>query len=201
MICLIWPWNQILSPWIPDTPNKWLPKSKSNFYPVASRGKDLDLFQKMVEGDLTRLARNCHKKPLPDNLTLDERSALKNLTTDDSIVVRNADKGGTVVVLDAETYKQEALQQLSDPLTYQTLTCDPSPTFKTKLSALLNRAVQVGLFSPSDIELFIPAHPITPIFHHLPKVHKGTNPLTGRPIVAGIGSLNERLGEWVDSQL
>lgn len=40
-----------------------------------------------------------------------------------------------------------------------------------------------------------------PIFHHLPKIHKGLHPLTGRPIVAGIGSLNERLGEWVDRQL
>lgn len=69
------------------------------------------------------------------------------------------------------------------------------------MSALLDRAIQVGLFSPKDKESFIPEHPITPIFHHLPKVHKGLNPLTGRPIVAGIGSLNEKLGEWVDSQL
>lgn len=40
-----------------------------------------------------------------------------------------------------------------------------------------------------------------PIFHHLPKVHKDLSPLTGRPIVAGIGSLNEHLGHWVDQQL
>lgn len=40
-----------------------------------------------------------------------------------------------------------------------------------------------------------------PVFHHLPKVHKGLSPLVGRPIVAELGFLNERLGEWMDSQL
>lgn len=37
-----------------------------------------------------------------------------------------------------------------------------------------------------------------PIFRHLLKIHKGLNPLTGRPIVTAIGSLNERLGQWLD---
>lgn len=40
-----------------------------------------------------------------------------------------------------------------------------------------------------------------PVFHFLPKVHKGLNPLTGRPIVAGIDSLKERLGQWIEQQL
>lgn len=49
--------------------------------------------------------------------------------------------------------------------------------------------------------MFIPDFPVIPVFHHLPKVHKGLIPLTGRPIVAGIGSLNECLSHWVDQQL
>lgn len=51
-------------------------KSRSHFYPVTSRGKDKDLFQKMVEGDLTHLARSCHRQPIVD-LTQSERIALK----------------------------------------------------------------------------------------------------------------------------
>lgn len=50
-------------------------------------------------------------------------------------------------------------------------------------------------------EMFILEAPIMPIFHNLPNVHKGCNPLLSRPMVAGIGSLNERLGEWIDHQL
>lgn len=104
-----------------------------------------------------------------------------------------------VIVFDSETYKEEALRQLSD--TYQPLASNLTIPFKKELTALLDRAVQAGIFTPKDKESFIPEHPIMPVFHHLPKVHKGLNPRTGRPIVAGIGSLNERLGKWVDSQL
>lgn len=75
---------------------------------------------------MTRLAHNCHKKPVIDNLTLDERSAFKALTADDRIVIRNADKGGIVVVLDSETYKQEAFCQLSDTHTNQALSSNPT---------------------------------------------------------------------------
>lgn len=49
--------------------------------------------------------------------------------------------------------------------------------------------------------MFVPYAPIMPVFHHLPKVHKGTNPFVGEPKVAGIGSLKDRFGEWIDHQL
>lgn len=49
--------------------------------------------------------------------------------------------------------------------------------------------------------MFIPQAAIIPVFHHLPKVHRGLHPLVGRPIVAGIGSLNEHLSQWVDHQI
>lgn len=48
---------------------------------------------------------------------------------------------------------------------------------------------------------FLCEHPIVPVFHHLPKVHQGDIPVKGHPIVAGIGSLIERLGKWVDQFL
>ena len=73
--------------------------------------------------------------------------------------------------------------------------------FKKVFSSLLDRAVSVGIFSDKEKAIFIPDHPIMPVFHHLPKDHKGLTPLVGRPMVAGIGSLNERLGEWLDRQL
>lgn len=157
-----------------DTHNDISFKSRSDLYPVASRGKDIDLFQKMVEGDLVRLARSCNNKKLShDNLTVKERQAFKDLSADDSIVIRNADKGGMVIVLDSETYKEEALRQLSDTYTYQPLASNPTIPFKKELTALLDRAVQAGIFTPKDKESFIPEHPIMPVFHHLPKVHKG----------------------------
>lgn len=147
------------------------------------------------------MARSCCIGPMASNLSDVERQALKVLVADHSIVIRNADKGGTVIVLDSEVYKNEALRQLSNVNTYQKFKADPTSPFKKALSSLLDSAVHAGLFSLKEKELFFPECPIMPVFHHLPKVHKGLNTLLGRPIVAEIGLLNERLGEWVDSQL
>lgn len=160
----------------------------------------MDLYQKMVERDLSHLAKNISNST-NDNLSAGERSSLDILQKDSSIVIKNADKGGAVVVLDASSCKEEALRQLSDQTTYHRLRGDPTGSFKWELSALLDRAVSMGIFTTKDKEMLIPAFPVMPIFHHLPKLHKGLTPLTGRPIVAGIGSLNERLGQWVDQQL
>lgn len=65
------------------------------------------------------------------------------------------------------------------------------------------RAVRVraGILSQEEMDRFIPLAPIMPVFHPMPKVHKGLNPLVGRTILAGIDSLNERLSQWVDHQL
>lgn len=66
---------------------------------------------------------------------------------------------------------------------------------------LVLKGVHLGVLSWKEGENMVAIAPIMPVFHHLPKTHKGLDPLKGRPIVAGIGSLNEHLGLWVDCQL
>lgn len=44
----------------------------------------------------------------------------------------------------------------------------------------------------------IPYNPVTPIYYHLPKVHKYTTNTPGRPIIAGIGSLTSPLSEYIE---
>lgn len=63
------------------------------------------------------------------------------------------------------------------------------------------RCAFLGVLSKKEGEALVPEFPIFPIFHHLPKKHKGLDPLVGRLIVAEIGSLNENFGLWVDCQL
>lgn len=92
-------------------------------------GKDLDLFQKMVKRDLTHLARHWREKSMPNNLSRLEKKALNDLEMDTNIVIRNVDKGGMVVVLNSDSYKSEALRQLSDSHTYHPLKNDPTIPF------------------------------------------------------------------------
>lgn len=69
------------------------------------------------------------------------------------------------------------------------------------LNNLLNEGVFWGIFDKKMALNLIPEYPVSPIFHHLPKIHKGLNPLNRGLIIAGIGSINEKLGEWLDNVL
>ncbi|XP_075119258.1 uncharacterized protein LOC142194142 [Leptodactylus fuscus] len=61
---------------------------------------------------------------------------------------------------------------------------------------LLSEGVNLGIIREDQKEHLITDHPVVPIFHGLPKVHKDINPTALRPIIAGIHSLNERVSEW-----
>lgn len=59
----------------------------------------------------------------------------------------------------------------------------------------------MGVFDNKVAETLIPEFLVMSTFYNLPKTYKGLNPLKGRPIILGIGSLNKRLGQWLDKQL
>ena len=55
-----------------------------------------------------------NKSILHDNLTKQERIALKNLQERSDIIITKADKGGAVVIWDVKDYIREADRQLQD---------------------------------------------------------------------------------------
>lgn len=54
-------------------------------------------------------------------------------------------------------------------------------------------------FTAQSAEKLFSKQLVIPIYHALP--HKGVFPLPMRPIVAGMGSMGERLSTWVDQLL
>lgn len=66
---------------------------------------------------------------------------------------------------------------------------------------LLDWGVRDGVFTQALAENLYNDHLVIPIFHSLPKVHKNVFLPPLRPIVAGIGSLGENLGAWLDHML
>ncbi|XP_075428478.1 uncharacterized protein LOC142466845 isoform X2 [Ascaphus truei] len=114
-------------------------KRKSVFYPSHMRGQYIDIFQKGIERDLSLLAKGIGTRGMQrDNLTAEQRLALKCLKDNDSILIRKADKGGATVVLDREYYVSEAQRQLNDPEAYRTLDRDPTPQFIKEFQDLLD---------------------------------------------------------------
>lgn len=51
----------------------------------------------------------------------------------------------------------------------------------------------------NEFKFMVQSHPIHPVFYTLPKIHKSlTEPVPGRPIVAGTQSLTEPLSPYID---
>ncbi|CAJ0956543.1 unnamed protein product [Ranitomeya imitator] len=160
------------------------------FYPVQSRPTVLDTFQELVERDLMKLDSNINF--VHDNLTVLERQAISNLRHNEDLLIRQADKGGGVVILNAGLYYVENLRILSDCSTYTQIPYDPTKEFQIHLEKLLG-AITQKIYDYLNIK-----HPVIPIYHAFPKIHKNVFPPPFRAIISGIGSLSENLGEWVD---
>lgn len=73
--------------------------------------------------------------------------------------------------------------------------------YKGILKHSIKEAVSLGVVTGWEAERLIPTHPVVPIFNHLPKVHKSTVSIQGRPIVATIDCLGEPLGDLIDTSL
>lgn len=97
---------------------------------------------------------------------------MKNIAPNPYIVVRNADKGGAVTVLDSDLYRKLNLDILNDHDTYRRLPSDPTSIYQCELQSLLALGVRMGVLSQNDSEKIFVSHPVTPVFHSLPKLHK-----------------------------
>lgn len=189
---------------VPKNKNKNIMKMKnSRFYPVQARTLAVDNFQDIVQRELIELHCKTYKNDSHKhhNLSDMERKALNKLKNNRDITVRKADKGGSVVLLNTELYIKLNEAILNDVKTYTKLAKDPTADILNKLKLVLDEGKALGVLDQKLCDYIYVALPVIPVFHSLPKLHKLKFPPPMRPIVAGIGSANERLCEWVDLQL
>lgn len=76
----------------------------------------------------------------------------------------------------------------------------PIPQQNT-LVEILSQAKTDNLIRSEELDFLVPRSPRIATFYSLPNVHKGTQPVKGRPIVSGIQSLTQNLGICVDEIL
>ena len=72
-----------------------------------------------------------NSKPPKDNLSKDERKALKKLQSDTSFLILPADKGRSTVILNREDYLEKCMNHINNG-PYQLLKKDPTTKIKTK---------------------------------------------------------------------
>lgn len=165
--------------------------------PPLSDPSCVEAFRAKILQDLSLL--NIH--PCIANCTPSELEALRHLEEDRQVTIKPADKGGNIVVLDSADYKLMCSRILEDRETYEKLTMDPTSEYRDELHKILQEALTEGLIDKNEFKAMYPQFPVRQVFYCLPKVHKQTKPLKGRPIVAGIGGLTEQVGVYIDQIL
>ncbi|XP_078525602.1 uncharacterized protein LOC144798546 [Lissotriton helveticus] len=160
----------------------------------------IDVFTEAMKRDLTAYRKS---KPsiLTNNITEDQRQALKGLMNEESIIIKPSDKGGNVVLMSRELYRAEALRQLADNNYYRECTNAVYQTSIMRYDALVQKWYNQNMLG-KDENLFLRNHtPMLPTFYHLPKLHKDMEKPPGRPIISSIGSLTENMSRFVDNIL
>ena len=91
-----------------------------------------DLEKKEADTIRFKVSLTLQNSKLPkDNLSKDERKALKELQSDTSIVILQADKGRSTVILNREDYLEKCMDHINNT-PYQLLKKDPTTKIKTK---------------------------------------------------------------------
>ena len=154
-----------------------------------------------------------------DNLTKQERLALKELKDNPSIVIKKADKGGNLVIMDVDFYRNKlVLEDHLSSSTYRKVenNCDE------KVMNQLNRHVQTykECLTTKEQDYLTNFKWKSSNFYILPKIHKSNEikhktkesrtffieinspiDLKGRPIIAGCSSPTHRLSDLLDKLL
>jgi uncharacterized protein (UPF0305 family) len=183
--------------------------NKSKFIPQSNRDKYLDNFINTIES--FPLEKNHLTK---DNLSHDERHALRNIQHDTSIIIKEADKGGAVVIMNASYYETKLNEMLDDTAFYEESTLNDKTVLKNLHKLITKYSTELH---DKEIAYLLYSDFSTANFYGLPKIHKSKciqmaieqqnseyvktdepNDLSFRPIVGGPRSPTQRLSNFLD---
>lgn len=136
--------------------------------------------------------------PRYNNLSTAERNAIKELNNNKEIIIKPADKGGAIVILNTKDYIKEAQRQLGDINFYQKLDKNPNEIHNLQIKKILDEMLTRDEIDKKCHAYLHNENPRTANFYMLIKIHKGTNPPPGRPIISANNSPTERISAFVD---
>ena len=150
---------------------------KSSWTPSPSDNLTLTNFFTCTQQDLisvTTPGRNTYS-----NLTLQEKSALKNLKKNQSIVIKPYDKGGGICIMNTKDY----------------LT-NPTSAIVNDTWTLIEYIHSQHIIDKTTKEFLVPPkNTQTPLFYWVPKIHKPGCPL--RSIASGFDGPTDHLSTYI----
>ena len=162
---------------------------KSNWVPPVQPSVALETFLEKVKFELAEIELHRPK----DNLSHNERRALKELSRDKNIILKKADKGTTTVAMNRKDKINEGQVQLNDRNNYPPLDQPMVETTALKANALIKSMVHEGYIDEMTAKWLslTPNALRIPVFYTLTKIHR-SKPV-GRSIMSGWDGPTERL--------
>jgi hypothetical protein len=109
-------------------------KKQSTWTPEKGLDKWLDTYIEEVKDDVLNVLHRNFKM----NITPSEEKAMKDLLNDPTIMIRPADKGSGIVILDANSYAENLIQEIHDNSTYKEVPTDLMRKIENKVKKLAN---------------------------------------------------------------
>ena len=135
-------------------------------------------------------------KPPKDNLSKEQRKALKELRSLENEVILPADKGNATLMMTRDDYDTK-MRGILSTATYKQLKKDPTATQEGRLSRKLKELEKKGEISGGLYHRLRPSVSQPPRIYGLPKTHKDGIPI--RPIVCCIGAPSYQLSKHIAS--
>ena len=172
--------------------SKWCPKPQDHC---------LNAFIEKVNNDLATFDPH---GSVDNNLSKEEKKALKELRECNSIVIKKADKGSSIVIMNKDDYIKEAERQLSDEKFYKKIPSDLTKVFNDDIKALLQDLNCKDKISDEILDYLIQDKPKTASLYLLPKIHKIKKEKEfppGRPIISANNCPTEKISAFVDENI
>ena len=166
-------------------PSSWCPIAPTNLEAMIA-------FNEHNLNEYTPQASSSH------NLTKAEKEAVQQLRQNLDIVIKAADKGSAVVIQNKADYIQEGIRQLNDRRFYIETPNDLTCKHNKEVHDLVNQLHYNNEIGKTCADYLKIAQPRTSQLYLLPKIHKKTTPVPGRPIVSANNSPTERISQLVD---
>ena len=132
-------------------------------------------------------------------MTYKEHTAMEELAKRKYLIITNADKGGTAVIIDTDSYINEANRQLSDKASYKKLAQDVTLQHNRMVNQTIERIKNEKLLRQETADGLKVTNPKTAKFYISPKIHKPNNP--GRPVINSIECHTLEILRLVDHHL
>ena len=173
----------------PQRNKKWTPNKNNHTMKTYIEATERELKQK----------RDISDNKGYNNLSKDERIAMKELSDHTDIIITKADKGGAVVFMDIKNYINEAHRQLNNKDHYKILNKDPTTTNAKLVNDTIQRFKKEKLLGEKIADDLKVSNPKTPKFYMEQKNHKKVNP--GRPVVSLVNCHTSSISKYVDYHL